>query len=751
MYILMLFSVLMITFEYALPCAAPAFNPPENETQWHISADSATYDHLRELYVARGGVVISGGQTRLHADYVEFNNATRDASASGHVLLISGEDTVTCDALTLNLETRRGTIHQGTIFIQENNFYIKGDRLEKTGKDTYRADRASITTCPGDDPDWKISAKDITVTIEGYGTAKNAVLWAKKMPAMYTPFLSFPVKTKRQTGLLSPRISSSKRKGFEYEQPLYMALSRGSDATLYGDYMTDRGLKGALEYRYVTNNGSKGSLYWDYLDDREIDDGSPETKDYRYGSTPMRTNSDRYWLRMKHDQIITDTWNARLDIDLVSDADYLHEFKEGYTGFKSTNKYYGDYFGRSLDDYDDTIRKNTLIFNRTAFNYTASMGLNWYDNVIARQDNLQDTTIQNLPFFEISTAKQSIANSWLYFDMDGEYRNFYRQDTTDSMICAQRADIFPRAYVPLRLGSFYLEPSVGIRETFWYKDGHETKKIDENALDYNIDNDNIYKGDDFEQRSLYTFNTTLSTRLSRIFNPRSRFAQKIKHDIVPKIEYGWISHSDSDEFPFFDSVDKIENQSLFTWTLTNRFTSKTQKGAAPSPGSKEIISSPVYREFAWFELSQSFDVHRERNNLENPFSDIYAQIELSPFGTFALRSDAKWSPYENNFTSYNTGITLTVQRGDSVYAAYRYEREESESFYTKINTKITTSLNAFAAYEQNLFENETIESQTGINFHTPCWSLLVSYTDTPDDSSIAFLVNLYGIGEFGKK
>ena len=80
---------------------------PENpeEISWHISAMTVTFDQKKELYIAEDNVVITGGQTRLEADYVEFSNKTKDTFARGNVLLISGEDSISCNAMTLNLIT----------------------------------------------------------------------------------------------------------------------------------------------------------------------------------------------------------------------------------------------------------------------------------------------------------------------------------------------------------------------------------------------------------------------------------------------------------------------------------------------------------------------------------------------------------------------------------------------------------------------------------------------------------------------
>lgn len=719
---------------------AHAVQKPDNEVSWHISALQATFDQERRLFIARGAVIITGGTTRLEADYVEFNNTTKDAHAKGNVLLISGEDTITCNLMDLNLATETGTIYNGTIFVQESNFYIKGNKIEKTGKETYRADKASITSCSGDSPDWKLSGKEIKVTIEGYGTLKHAVLWAKNTPLLYSPYLAFPVKTKRETGFLSPRISSSERKGYEYEQPLFLALTRNSDATIYTDYMEKRGVKTGIEYRYRLSNGSKGAIFYDFLHDRHIGDNKNENKDYSFDLTPARTNSDRYWFRMKHDQIFSKLWSLKLDIDYVSDADYLREFKDGYTGFNATKNYFDDNFGRSLDDYDDTTRENRLNLNKTWSCYSLNMDLNWIDNVIARRDNVDNNTLQTLPAIEFNRLKQRAGDLPFYFDFDSEYRYFYREDTTDSRIKGSRTDFYPRIYLPFRYKSFFLfEPSAGIRETMWYTDEFKEPSG---------------KKKSFHHREIYDIDLELSTEMAKIFNSKNWFAEKIRHEIKPMIKYSYIPEIDQDDLPKFDyfddstdsedAIDEIGRKNLITWSLTNRFTLK--KKSVDMNSKKENY---IYREFAWFKFYQSFDINKEKDDIEKPFSDISLESEFYPGRYISLEADFKWSPYDNQVTESETGITLNNKRGDRFHTEYRYTRSNLESLYTKIDTVLTQRLSAYFTYEKDLLEHKVIETQIGMILKKQCWSLSLSFKDEPDDKSFAFMINLHGIGEFG--
>ncbi|MCG8633552.1 MAG: LPS assembly protein LptD [Desulfobacterales bacterium] len=728
---------------FAITCARAATPKMENpkEISWHISALMVTYDNERELYVAEDNVVITGGQTRLEADYVEFSNKTKDAFAQGNVLFISGGDTITCNAMQINLLTEKGTINKGTIFIQEDNYYISGENLRKTGEFTYDAEKGTITTCNGDTPDWKITGKDIEVTIEGYGTASHTALWAKKVPVVYSPYLVFPVKNKRQTGLLFPRVSISDKRGFEYEQPLFIAISRSTDATVYAHHMSDRGTKISGEFRYVLDDKSKGMMIVDYLDDDKLGDGSDDTQDVNYGysSTIDRTNHERYWFRMKHDQALPYGFNAKLDIDFVSDSDYLLEFKDGFTGYHDTNSGFETMFGRSLDEYTDKTRKNSLLATKSWSKYNLNIQALWYDNVVARQQNSDDTTLQQLPSIEFDGARQQIGESNFYYGFDSEYRYFFRQDPNPSSstpkVNGQRADFYSRFFYPTNLGkSFFFEPYLGARGTIW-----DTENF----------TDNYGNDKDIRTRGLYDFGAQLSTSLNRIFNLNNSFAEKIKHEIVPKLEYKYLPEEDQDDLPYFDDIDDIDQLNLIQWSLTNTITSRKKGRKADGTVSNQ------YKELAWFRLYQNYLFDWDKDAVdapEKPWQDLKLKYELNPFHYLSSDGDIALDPYNQHFTEIKVGVTLRDNRGDSIYTSYRYTKgSTTHTWLTRFNARITSYLMAYYSFESDLEDDTTIETRTGIEVEKQCWGLKLELKDESAERTIAFMVTLNGIGEFGSK
>jgi LPS-assembly protein len=577
--------------------------------------------------------------------------------AIGHVIMTAGEDILVGNRMEMDLEAEVGTVYNGTVFIKENHFYIKGDKIQKTGKDSYAVGKGSLTTCDGDHPAWKITGRNLKVTIEGYGFVNHAALWAKKIPVLYTPFLVFPVKIKRQSGLLPPQILYSERKWEEYIQPFYWAINESSDAT-------------------------------DFLQDRKVDNGTTESEE-EWGYTDdsvTRPNADRYWFRMKHDQALPSGFTAKLDIDIVSDQDYLHEFK----------------------------------------------------------DEESDTTIQMLPVVDFNASKQQISSTPLYFDLDSEYTYFYREDASR----AHRMDAYPRIYLPLKFKHYLsVEPSVGLRETAWHFDKEEYRSSDKATL----------------YREMYDVKIDLSSNINRIYSLQKSWIDKIKHAITPQIVYEYIPGKDQSKYPSFDEVDRIARKNLVTYSLTNIFTSRSQTHSIKNDNQKKIDNDePVnytYNQFCRLKLEQSYDINEAKEDTpsqwantkeKRPFSTIYGEIEIDPVQYVSVQADATWCQYDSLVKSRNIAATLSDKRGDRLFVEHRYTYNSSESIYTDMSLVVSDQLKVYADYERNLYSPQDIKKGIGFLYKAQCWSIDFSYTHEDNDRKYAFIINLYGIGEFGR-
>lgn len=799
---IILFLIAIIP-DYALSNSAlQPFEDDPNEP-WHIHADEIRYDKNLDQYIAKGHVTITKQGKHLTADFVRFDQQTMKVVAVGNAVMKVGNDVMVGDRMEMDLKAETGTVYNGTIFLEDKHFYIKGDKIQKVGPDSYTTDKGCFTTCDGDHPAWKITGKNIKITIEGYGFAKHAALrvkatgeyiekpgtqWVGYVPVMYSPWLVFPVKTKRQSGLLPPQFGYSDRKWEEYIQPLYLVIDDSADITFYWHHMGRRGQKLGLEYRYVLSENSKGTLMYDYLDDRKADDGNPQlNEDWGYFDDNVpRPNSDRYWFRMKHDQPAPFGLWAQLDLDVVSDQDYLKEFEYGYTGFEETNEYFTKTFGRELDDENDAMRVNRFNLSRGWSGYSLNGELRWYDDVVnRRQGDTMSTTLQKLPFVEFNGAKQQILESPFYFNLDSEYTYFYRDEGQR----VHRADLYPRIYLPYKYKYYFsIEPSMGFRETIYHFDKYE------------------YRGPTKEQnmfRDMYDLKIDLSSEVYRIFSGIGENNNKIKHTVRPQIVYTYIPNKEQNKYPSFDGIDRIGKRRRLTYSLTNTLTSKSlvkkkangplnreedsrhpeflkQRKADGSLNQNEDNKQPgflnqkkakvilhetennpppkyTYQQFCRFKLEQSYDINEAKEDnpalrtgkrKKEPFSPVYGEIELTPGRYFSMQADVTRSWYKSYYQSYNVAFNIWDKRKDRLFVERRYNHDSSDSIFYDLSVIITKKLTAHADYERNLLDGRDIKKSFALFYKSQCWSLLAEYTHEGNDRRYMFVVSLYGIGEF---
>ncbi len=724
--VLAFFSVLWLHF-LCLPGAAEppviAADVQDPDTPWHIQADEVRHDRQADVYAASGNVVIRRGDLQITADRVRFDHNRMKASAEGHVTISSGEDVITARKADLDLAAETGIVFDGSLFIAENQFTIQAERIEKVGPDSYAADRVTVTSCDVDRPDWKITGRKLSITIEGYGTLRHGAFWAGPVPVLYTPWMVFPVKIERQSGLLTPEFGLSDRRGFEFLQPLFWAIDESSDATFYAHFMGERGLRPGMEYRYILDEQSRGTAMIDGFTDRKVDDGSPGSEKWGYdGDDTLRPNSDRYWFRMKHDQDLPAGFTAKLDLDVVSDQDYLLEFESGYNGFENSREEFLETFGREIDDYTETTRLNRVNFNRIWPRYSFNAEARWYDDVIRRRYEETDETLQRLPFVTFTGSRQPLLSSPTAFDFESEYVHFYRLDGERG----QRVDLYPRFFYPFRLGHVAtIEPSVGLRETAWRVDHYE----------------NGDQGRDrYFHREMFDFRFDLSSEMHRVFSFESDRIDRVQHLLRPQVIYEYVPNQDQQDLPFFDETDRIEEKNLVTYALTNTLISRTPP--AGDGGSK-------YRDMLRFKLLQSYDIGKERDDDPRPFSPITAELEIRPIPSVNLKADALYSTYDSAFVGHNLLATMSDDRGDRLYVEYRYTEDFNESLIFDGLLQLTGAVALTGEYEQNLRDEKNLKTGVGILYRAQCWSVSVRYLEEVDDRSINFTVALKGLGGAG--
>jgi hypothetical protein len=229
------------------------------ETEFTVTADS-----MKTLadgtVTATGGVEVRSGNVVLHASEMRYDPATYTLKLFGGVSMEDDSGrSFKGDILTLDVRDMTGGVREGEIRVGTTGLTIRGETIERVGEDEFRTRRGVITSCSGDCPDWSFAASDIHVRKEGYLVAKHAAFRICNVPVFYTPYLIYPVMTRRQTGLLMPEFSFTEEDGLETALPFYLVLGDHADATLTTHAFSRDTTGLGAEFRYRLHHGGSGN------------------------------------------------------------------------------------------------------------------------------------------------------------------------------------------------------------------------------------------------------------------------------------------------------------------------------------------------------------------------------------------------------------------------------------------------------------------------------------------------------------
>ncbi|WP_291146026.1 LPS assembly protein LptD [Hydrogenophaga sp.] len=276
-----------------------------------------------------GGVTTVEGEAQwrrhdmvIQADRLSFDEATREATAEGHVRINRGGDVFTGPSLKLNVDTFTGRFEQPQYEILRTDGRGDASRLDFEGEHHATAYQARYSTCPrtpGADwmPAWLVRASKIEFdNVEQVGAATGGVLEFKGVPILGAPYFTFPLSDERKSGLLPPSINLDNVSGLEFTQPYYLNLAPNYDLTLYPTLMSRRGVDLGGEFRYLRPSFD-GNVRGSYMPGDKLRD------------------ADRWGYALQHNQQLTEAFarlgasgsgGVTLNLNRVSDDNYWRDF-----------------------------------------------------------------------------------------------------------------------------------------------------------------------------------------------------------------------------------------------------------------------------------------------------------------------------------------------------------------------------------------------------------------------------------------
>lgn len=377
-------SLLVLLLVLYSPVAAQmALGGLDPETPVEIDADELSLEPDGTIHAA-GGVRVRAGELRLAAGRIIYDTETGLATLEGGVTLIDGAFVARAERGDFDLSTGTGSLHAVSLWqkrdpaapdllldlpgpalgaLGHNEVTILADSVVRGADGAFTAFGPSVTLCDcGDDPpSWSVSASRASLGDDRRLDLDWPVFRIRGVPVLGLPWFSLPATSEeeRQTGLLAPEVEIFSRRGFSWEQPLFLELGRSWDATISAGYFfgsqdertvprhlglpqsgteqeVDRAFKGPRlsgELRYAPRIGTDGRLFgaWAW-------DGSyrlPTRGSILPGRRPADPDLDvpvasphRWFLQWDHADDLPGGFSDRIALNLASDRFYLRDFTD---------------------------------------------------------------------------------------------------------------------------------------------------------------------------------------------------------------------------------------------------------------------------------------------------------------------------------------------------------------------------------------------------------------------------------------
>lgn len=692
-----------------------------------VNARTLSRDLDRQIVELKDDVHIIYGQQSFKSDEAVLYLQTEEVEARGNVVIETPSSRIEATWLKLNYKTNTGELRNAVI--RSGQITLEGLRIEQIAEDEYIAENAYFTACDTCPPAWSFRGSRVRAKLGGYAHVKNAWFEIAHLPVLPIPYMIFPLKSERQTGLLIPSIGYED--GTTFSDEFFWAISRSQDATLQAKQYQARGLLGGLNYRYMLTNQSSGELNMSALRDKKF----------------LGNNSayNRWYIGYDHFYELPDNFTQYSRINLVSDLFYPRDFeKQVFMARNNPIPLSGEpalenrvYLARSTDNtfagIDSSYYVNLLRTQRT-YDTSGATPTSIY-SIDAIGDN--SDAVHRFPELRYSITQSRVANSDLLFRMDLNYVNFARQDfgyddvvinrnpsvvlpTSDpcydssdnsATVCeargssqdptvgqfnpdqdvirsGQRLQVSPELTYPFHVAkAFDITPRLGYQHTrYAFNVSPESSAQSPSYSGAKLDED--------PTRDLVRSSISFRMRMSRIYGlDRPKKETRYRHEFEPEIIFSGVPYFRQSQSRFLGNTSKtpafLETQPISDTDFLSQHPT-TSSGQVGSQGiqfdyndriynrtlATAVLTNKLvrkswdkdtakYRQIVNFKLMQSYDFE-QANETPNKYPwGDIAALTDVRFENFGLNSTIRYFPYHNK-TNSSTSISANDKRGNSL-------------------------------------------------------------------------------------
>ena len=491
-----------------------------------------------DVFTADGDVDLRYQDLRIQADHLEYNAATSDALARGHVQFDIANQHLEADEGHYNVHSKRGSFSRvrGTVKIErrpnprvlitDNPLYFEAEQVDRLDDRTSVIHKVWLTICQPDRPTWKFYAPRATLHVDEKVALVNANFRLFRIPLLYLPYATAPAgRNVRQSGFLLPDIGNTSRKGFVFGDSYYWAPVSWMDATLGAEYFSKRGWSQVGEFRIRPWEDARINYRYYGVDDRGLE-----------GPTGALVPQGGHEQQLQAETPLPHGWRAVADFNELSSLTFRLAFAntfaeavntEELSSFFLTNNFHG--FSLNFAVLDD----KTFFTNQPE----------------------TSVVLRSAPEVRFSSVERAPWKNWpVYFGFDTYAGALHREDAnvvTPTFV--ERSEFSPRVTVPLHWG-----PWLGLTSTAAFRTTHYGAELV----------NGVVAGQSITRN---TGEFTVDIRPPAFERIWGDSGTKWKHTIEPDISYNYVTGVENfSRFIRFDQDDTLTNTSEIEYSITQR-------------------------------------------------------------------------------------------------------------------------------------------------------------------------------------
>jgi len=667
--------------------------------------------HLVEknLVKAEGHVVVTYGARTVKADEIIVNTETGKGQAKGNVVMTAEQGTkFQADKAQFNVKAEKGRLFNVAGKLGDL-YYITGEEVTKLSENHYTAEDATLTTCTGEIPDWRIDVSNADVILDDRAWFTGGVFRIKNIPILYIPVGYVPILTERKSGFLAPRVSTSNVDGETIAMTYFWAINQWADATLGADYIERRGIRSHAELRLAPSKTTYTQINGIFLEDN--------------------LTQETFWkLDAVHRQELPLGFKLNAKIDQTSKANFNQTF-QNQTELRTR---------RSSDSYATLFRK----WDNHSF------------DVLARYRESEQFTLDEsfgiLPSVTYKTQPMKLGSLSAYFDQEVSYTNFLfdfdPSVATDVVDTTQRVDFHPSLALPINIAPWLqLTPRVGFRETFYNK---EIQVSPAPVI--------VTRGDSFSREMLDVNVLLEGPKFNRVFLSNDPDSASYKHVIEPRLQYDYIpdlDRNDRAKIRLVDAIDAVEDVNQLSFFLVQRL---LRKGGAGSKNSEVM-------QIARLEISQSYNLDEARGIVipgsdRRPFSPIRFDLDSQISENFFLNTDFTYDFYTDVMETWNIDTGIKLNQWLMLIFERRERNDQTASILGTLDITLPKGWNGKYSIRYDEFNDTLLEHNTRLTYNDKCmcWGFTIDYIDRniftgtlkTNETRVMFSISLKGLGNF---